>query len=76
MYDRDALSNLILVHWQSFSPAMYSQLQKSNRLQEALNETCEEMTDFLHQLITLEKMEHHRAWELAIDRFFTTEESP
>jgi hypothetical protein len=76
MDDHDGLSNLILVHWQTFSPRLYSQLQQSGRLQEALRETSQQMADLLYDLISVRKLEHHQAWEMATDQFLTTEESP
>ena len=75
MDDHDRLSNLILVHWQTFTPKHYSELKQSNRLQQALSETGEQMADFLYELVSVRKLEYHQAWELAMDQFLTTEES-
>jgi hypothetical protein len=75
MDDHDRLSNLILLHWQSFAPKLYGELKESNRLEAALSETSAQMADLLYELISVRKLEYHQAWELAMDQFLTTEES-
>ena len=71
----DRISNLILGHWQRYHPTMLLQLQRENRLEQALEETAERFTDILYNLVSVQKMEHHQAWELAIEEILLPEES-
>jgi hypothetical protein len=70
----DRLSKLILVHWQLYHPKMLLRLQQENRLKQALEETAEQFSDLLYDLIS-RGMEYHQAWELAIDQMLLPEES-
>lgn len=75
MPDHDRLSNLILVHWQRYHPSMLTYLQQESLLQSALEETAEQFTDLLYDLVLVRKLEYHRAWEIAINEFLLPEES-
>ena len=54
---------------------MLVQLKRENRLEKVLEETAEQFTDLLYQLVSVEKMEYHQAWEIAVDQFLLPEES-
>ena len=75
MPDRDALSSLILAHWSRYHPKMLAQLQRENRLQQTLEETAERFSDLLYDLVSVEKMEYHQAWEIVIREMLLPEES-
>jgi hypothetical protein len=70
----DRLSSLILAHWQLYHPKMLLQLQQENRLEKALEETAEQMSDLLYELTSVKKMEYLQAWELAVQDFLLPEE--
>jgi hypothetical protein len=76
MPNHDRLSSLILAHWSRYHPKMLAQLQQENRLQQTLEETAERFTDLLYDLVSVRKMEHHQAWELATQEILLPEESP
>ena len=75
MPDHDRLSNLILSHWSLYQPSMVDWLRQENLLDSTLNETAERMSDRLYDLISVRKLDHHLAWELAIQEFLRPEES-
>jgi hypothetical protein len=75
MEDHDRLSSLILEHWRRYHPKMLRDLQRQNRLRQALEETAERFTDILYNLTAVKKMEHHQAWEIAINEILLPEES-
>jgi hypothetical protein len=75
MADRDRLSNLILEHWSRYQPSMLAQLRQENRLEQVLEETAQQFSDLLYDLVSVRKMEYHQAWEIAIDQFLLPEES-
>jgi len=75
MEERDRLSSLILAHWTRYHPKMLRDLQQQNRLQQVLEETAERFTDILYNLVSVRKMEHHQAWEIAINEILLPEES-
>jgi hypothetical protein len=72
--DHDRLSNLILSHWCLYQPSMVDWLRQEKLLESALEETAERMSDRLYDLISVRKMDHHQAWELAIREFLSAEE--
>jgi len=76
MSDHDRLSSLILAHWSRRHPSMLAQLRQHNRLEQTLEETAERFADLLYDLVSVKKMEHHQAWEIAIREFLLPEESP
>jgi hypothetical protein len=74
MPDHDRLSSLILGHWTRYHPSMLVQLQLEGRLQQELEETAEQFSDLMYELISVNKMEYHQAWEIVIDQFLLPEE--
>jgi hypothetical protein len=56
-------------------PEDLAELRSQNRLEKALEDTAEQFSDFLYEMVSVRKMEYHRAWELAIDQFLLPEES-
>lgn len=75
MPDHDRLSSLILNHWSRYHPSMLAQLKQQNRLHQELEKTAEQFTDLLYQLVSVQKMEYHQAWETAVQEFLLPEES-
>jgi len=75
MAEHDRLSSLILTHWSRCQPKMLAQLRRQHRLETALQETADRMTDFLYELVSVKKMEHHQAWEMMLNEFLLPEES-
>jgi len=76
MEGQDRLSSLILEHWSRYHPKMLAELRKQNQLQQRLDETAEKFADLLYELVSVKKMEHHQAWEIAVNEFLLPEESP
>ena len=74
MEERDRLSSLILTHWSRYHPKMLRELRQQNRLQQMLEETAERFTDILYDLTAVRKMDHHQAWEIAINEILLPEE--
>ncbi len=75
MSGHDRLSSLILEHWSRYHPSMLAQLRQENRLEQTLEETAQNFADLLYDLVSMEKIEYHQAWELAIQEFLLAEES-
>jgi len=75
MPDRDRLSSLILAHWSRYHPSMLAWLRRENLLETALEDTAEQFADRLYELVSVKKMEYHRAWELLVEEFLLPEES-
>ena len=65
MKERTALFELILKHWREHCPQMVRDLEKKNRLDQAVFETQERTGDLLYELVSVKKMDYHAAWELA-----------
>ena len=65
MKDRTALGEQILNHWRANRPQMVSDLEKENRLEQAVLEAQELTGDLMYELVSVQKMDHHAAWELA-----------
>jgi hypothetical protein len=63
--ERTALGEAILKHWREHCPQMVRDLEKENRLEQALFETQERTGDLLYELVSVKKMDYHAAWELA-----------
>jgi hypothetical protein len=74
MADRDRLTSLILEHWTRYRPSMLQELRRENRLEMALHETAEQMSDLFYELVSLKKMEPVQAWEIAIREMLLPEE--
>jgi hypothetical protein len=75
MPDHDRLSNLVLTHWSLYHPLMMEDLRRQNRLQEELEITVNLFADLLYELVSVQKMEYHQAWEIAISEILLPEES-
>ena len=75
MAEHDRLSSLLLEHWSRYHPSMLAQLKQQNRLQEELEKTAERFADLIYELVSVQKMEYHQAWEMAINQFLLPEES-
>jgi hypothetical protein len=74
--ERTALGERILNHWRQNRPQMVSDLEKSNRLEEAVLEAQELTGDLLYDLVSVQKMDYQTAWELATrDWAFLPEEA-
>ena len=72
--EQDRLSNLILSHWKRHQPTMLLQFCLTNRLEKELTETAGQFSNLLHQLVSVEKMAYHQAWEIASHQFLTASE--
>ncbi len=75
MEEHDRLTSLILEHWSRYHPKMLRELRQQDRLQQTLKETAERFADILYDLVSVKKMEHHQAWEIAIREILLPEES-
>jgi thymidylate synthase ThyX len=65
MKERTALGEAILRHWREHCPQMVRDLEKENRLDQAVFETQERTGDLLYELVSVKKMDYQAAWELA-----------
>ena len=63
--ERTALGEAILRHWREHCPQMVRDLEKENRLDQAVFETQERTGDLLYELVSVKKMDYQAAWELA-----------
>ena len=62
---RTLLGEKILRHWREHCPQMVRDLERQNRLDEAVLEAQETTGDLLYELVSVTKMTYHAAWELA-----------
>ena len=65
MKQRTALGEQILKHWRENRPQMVSDLENNNRLEQAVLEAQELTGDLMYELVSVQKMDYHAAWELA-----------
>lgn len=65
MVERTQLGRTILRHWRENCPDMVKELEKNNRLAQALNEAQERTGDLLHELVSVQKLDYQAAWEIA-----------
>ena len=65
MMERTALGEAILKHWREHCPRMVQDLEKNNRLDQAVFEAQEKTGDLLFELISVKKMDYQPAWEIA-----------
>ncbi len=65
MKERTALGEAILRHWREHCPQMVRDLEKEDRLDQAVFETQDRTGDLLFELMAVKKMDYHAAWELA-----------
>jgi hypothetical protein len=63
--ERTMLGEAILKHWREHCPQMVRDLEKENRLDQAVFETQERAGDLLYELMAVKKMDYQAAWELA-----------
>src|ERR1022692_1879118 len=63
--ERTALGEAILSHWREHCPQMVRDLEKQNRLDQAVLEAQETTGDLLYELVSVKKMNYPAAWELA-----------
>ncbi len=66
MKERTALGEAILKHWREHRPQMVQDLEKNNRLEQAVFEAQEITGDLLFELVSVKKMDYQPAWELAM----------
>ena len=62
---RTLLGEKILRHWREHCPQMVRDLERENRLDEAVLEAQETTGDLLYELVSVKKMNYPAAWELA-----------
>ena len=67
--ERTALFESILKHWREHCPQMVRDLEKQNRLDQAVFETQERTGDLLYELVSVKKMDYQAAWELAMQEW-------
>jgi thymidylate synthase ThyX len=72
--ERTALGEAILKHWRAHCPRMVRDLEKENRLDQAVFETQERTGDLLYELVSVKKMDYHAAWELAREEWALPQE--
>ncbi len=73
MTERTALGEAILKHWREHCPQMVRDLEKENRLNQAVFETQERTGDLLYELVSVKKMNYQDAWELAAQEWALSE---
>ena len=67
--ERTALGEKILKHWREHCPQMVRDLERQNRLDQAVLEAQETTGDLLYELVSLKKMNYPAAWELAMQEW-------
>ena len=78
MKERTALGEKLLQHWRTHLPQMVSELESTNRLEEAILAAQEQTGDLLYELVSVQKMDYQAAWEMATRQwaFLPAERSP
>ena len=78
MDELNRLGEKILRHWQEHRPQMVKELRQSNTLEQSVREAQERTGDLLYELLSVQKMEYHAAWEIATREwaFLPTEDHP
>jgi hypothetical protein len=76
MKGRTALGEQILAHWREHRPRMVSDLERTGLLEEAIAETQARTGDLMYELVSVKKMDHQAAWELAMQEWAIPEEEP
>jgi hypothetical protein len=59
------LGHQILEHWRRYRPRMVEGLESGNHLKRAILAAQELTSNLLYELTVVQKMEYHRAWEIA-----------
>ena len=62
---RTLLGEKILRHWREHCPQMVRDLERQNRLDQAVFAAQETTGDLLYELVSVKKMNYPQAWELA-----------
>ena len=65
MTERTALGEAILKHWREHCPQMVQDLEKTDRLDQAVFAAQEKTGDLLYELVSVKKMDYQAAWEIA-----------
>ena len=63
--DLTPLGHQILEHWTKYRPKMVAMLTARNQLQQAIFAAQELTGNLLYELTVVQKIEYHRAWEIA-----------
>jgi hypothetical protein len=66
MHETNRLANLILEHWRIHLPQMVAELQRTNRLTQAVEAAESRASDLLYEFLSVRKMQYPDAWELAM----------
>jgi hypothetical protein len=66
MHETNRLTNLILEHWRAHLPQMVAELERTNRLTQAVEEAERRASDLLYEFLSVRKMQYRQAWELAM----------
>ena len=74
MTERTALGENILKHWRDHCPRMVRDLEKQNRLEQAVLEAQTRTGDLLYELVSVKKMDYQAAWELAMEEWALPEQ--
>lgn len=64
-----SLGRRILRHWQNHFPHMVTELQQKQQLDQALSAAQERTADLLYELVSVNKMQYHAAWEIAMQEW-------
>jgi hypothetical protein len=67
--ERTALGEAILKHWREHCPQMVRDLERQNRLDQAVFDAQEKAGDLLYELVSVKKMDYQAAWELALQEW-------
>jgi len=70
MIERTQLGKMILGHWQENRPQMVRDLERENRLEEAVDEAQKRTGDLFYELISVQRMDYQAAWEIAMRERF------
>jgi hypothetical protein len=65
MQENSRLSHMILRHWQEHRPQMVEELRNQSRLEQTLAQAEEQTAELLYELVSVQKMQYHTAWEMA-----------
>jgi len=76
MTERTALGEKILNHWREHCPQMVRDLEKQNRLEQAVLEAQTRTGDLLYELVSVKKMDYQAAWELVMEEWALPEQEP
>jgi hypothetical protein len=69
MYERNRLGQMILEHWQKHRPQTVAELRETNQLDQTIYEAQETTGELLYELVSVQKMDYHAAWEMAMSEW-------